>query len=62
MIAFSALTGTGIKIFYRLLEREIWNKRIPTGKSNRWFDEMLAQRTSPLIEGKHFFMKNSLPY
>ncbi|QNT78832.1 ribosome biogenesis GTPase Der [Entomobacter blattae] len=59
MIAFSALTGAGVKKFLPAVRKayEIWNKRIPTGELNRWFDEMLAQHTPPLIEGKRLKLR-----
>ncbi len=59
VVAFSALTGAGIK---RLLPtvraaHEVWNKRVPTGELNRWFEAALERHTPPLVEGRRLKLR-----
>ncbi len=59
VVTFSALTGAGIK---RLLPtvraaHEVWNKRVPTGELNRWFESALERHTPPLVEGRRLKLR-----
>ena len=36
---------------------ETWNRRIPTGALNRWFEDALARHTPPLVEGKRLKLR-----
>ncbi len=55
----SAKNGKNIeKLFYKALKTyEIWNKRLPTGKLNRWLTNMESRNPAPLISGKHNRLK-----
>ena len=58
-VSFSALTGAGVQ---RLLPtvravHEVWNKRIPTGALNRWFEGALERHTPPLVEGRRLKLR-----
>ncbi len=59
VVSFSALTGAGIQ---RLLPtvraaHEVWNKRVPTGALNRWFEAALERHTPPLVEGRRLKLR-----
>ena len=32
---------------------ERWNKRVPTGELNRWFEAAVAKHTPPLADAPH---------
>jgi GTP-binding protein len=54
VIAVSGATGEGI---YRLMSsikqvHEIWNKRIATGKLNRWLSAAIAETPPPAVSGR----------
>ena len=51
VVTLSALTGAGVE---RLLPavraaHEVWNKRVPTGELNRWFEHALETHQPPLV-------------
>ena len=53
VVTLSALTGAGVE---RLLPavraaHEVWNKRVPTGELNRWFEHALETHQPPLVAG-----------
>jgi GTPase len=53
LVAVSGQTGEGI---YRLMQAvlkayEVWNKRVPTAKINRWLDGVLQQHPPPAVRG-----------
>lgn len=54
VVTLSALTGAGV---HRLLPavravHETWNRRVPTGELNRWFEAALARHPPPLVDGR----------
>ncbi len=55
MITLSAERKTGLKrLMDSVLETyAIWNKRVPTGKLNRWLGFMEQQNPAPLVDGRH---------
>lgn len=55
----SAIHGKNIdKLFYKALKTyEIWNKRVGTGKLNRWLADMESQNPAPLVSGRHNRLK-----
>lgn len=55
----SALHGKNIeKLFKRVLETyHLWNKRIPTGKLNRWIQKVEARNPAPLTHGRQNRLK-----
>ncbi len=59
VVTISALTGAGMD---RLLPavraaHEVWNKRIPTGELNRWFEHALETHQAPLISGRRLKLR-----
>jgi len=54
VVPLSAATGRGVE---RLMPavREVyalWNRRVPTGELNRWFESALARHPPPLVDGR----------
>ncbi len=59
VVTLSALTGAGVD---RLLPavraaHEVWNKRIPTGELNRWFEHALEAHQPPLVSGRRLKLR-----
>jgi GTP-binding protein len=59
VVTISALTGAGME---RLLPavraaHEVWNKRIPTGELNRWFEYALEKHQAPLVSGRRLKLR-----
>jgi GTP-binding protein len=59
VVTLSALTGAGMD---RLLPavraaHEVWNKRIPTGELNRWFEHALEAHQAPLVSGRRLKLR-----
>jgi GTP-binding protein len=59
VVTLSALTGAGIE---RLLPavraaHDVWNKRIPTGELNRWFEHALEAHQAPLVSGRRLKLR-----
>ncbi len=59
VVTISALTGAGME---RLLPavraaHDVWNKRIPTGELNRWFEHALETHQAPLISGRRLKLR-----
>lgn len=59
VVTLSALTGVGMD---RLLPtvraaHEVWNKRIPTGELNRWFEHALDTHQAPLVSGRRLKLR-----
>jgi GTP-binding protein len=59
VVTLSALTGAGMD---RLLPAvraayEVWNKRIPTGELNRWFEHALETHQAPLVSGRRLKLR-----
>jgi GTP-binding protein len=53
-VTISALNGRRIeKVLDKVLEvYEVWNRRVPTGKLNRWLSMMESRNPAPLISGR----------
>ena len=53
IVPISALRGNGIGTLMRAVNAtyETWNKRVSTGKLNRWFAGMLADHPPPIVGG-----------
>ena len=54
LVAVSGLTGEG---FDRLMQAivdayEVWNKRIPTSRLNRWFEHAVSAHPPPAVSGR----------
>ena len=59
VVTLSALTGAGVE---RLLPavraaHEVWNKRVPTGELNRWFEHALETHQPPLVAGRRLKLR-----
>lgn len=59
IIAFSALTGRGVHKLIPAVRKayDIWNKRIPTGELNRWFEEAILRHAPPMIDGRRLKLR-----
>ncbi len=59
VVSFSALTGAGVQKLLPTVRtvHEVWNKRIPTGALNRWFEGALERHTPPLVEGRRLKLR-----
>jgi GTP-binding protein len=53
LVAVSGATGEGIdRLMQGVLQAyEIWNKRVPTAKINRWLEGVLQQHPPPAVRG-----------
>jgi GTPase len=59
VVTLSGLTGAGVE---RLLPavraaHEVWNKRVPTGELNRWFEHALETHQAPLVSGRRLKLR-----
>lgn len=54
VVAVSGLLGTGLDHLMKAVVdiHTTWNKRIPTGALNRWFDDVLAHHPPPAVSGR----------
>jgi GTPase len=59
VVTLSALTGAGVdKLLPAVrLAHEVWNKRIPTGELNRWFEHALETHQAPLVSGRRLKLR-----
>jgi GTP-binding protein len=59
VVTLSALTGAGVNRLLPAvrLAHEVWNKRIPTGELNRWFEHALATHQAPLVSGRRLKLR-----
>jgi GTP-binding protein len=59
VVPLSAATGRGVdKLMPTVREAyETWNRRIPTGALNRWFENALSRHAPPLVEGKRLKLR-----
>lgn len=59
LIAVSAMTGKGLDslISAAFDAREAWNKRVPTGILNRWFEAAIAANPPPAPGGKRIKLR-----
>jgi len=59
LLTVSAKTGKGIetilKVAFEL--REAWNRRVPTGELNRWFEEAIEANPPPAPRGKRIKLR-----
>ncbi len=59
VVTLSGLTGAGVD---RLLPavraaHEVWNRRVPTGALNRWFEHALEKHAPPLVDGRRLKLR-----
>ena len=59
IVGFSALNGRGIeRLMPKVFETyDIWNKRVPTPKLNRWLREMETLHPPPLAKGRRIRLR-----
>ncbi len=59
IVGFSALNGRGVeRLMPKVMETyDIWNKRIPTPKLNRWLREMEVLHPPPLAKGRRIRLR-----
>jgi GTP-binding protein len=59
VVTLSALTGAGIDRLLPAIRQahEVWNKRIPTGELNRWFEHALETHQAPLVSGRRLKLR-----
>ncbi|HWW49754.1 MAG TPA: ribosome biogenesis GTPase Der [Xanthobacteraceae bacterium] len=58
IVAVSAMTGEGIdRLMKAIVEAyEVWNRRVPTSRLNRWFGDMLSANPPPAKSGSRLKM------
>ncbi len=59
VVTLSALTGAGVERLLPAVRQahEVWNKRIPTGELNRWFEQALETHQAPLVSGRRLKLR-----
>jgi GTP-binding protein len=59
VVTLSALTGAGVDRLLPAvrLAHDVWNKRIPTGELNRWFEHALEAHQAPLVSGRRLKLR-----
>ncbi|HZF76746.1 MAG TPA: ribosome biogenesis GTPase Der [Acetobacteraceae bacterium] len=59
VVPLSAATGRGVdKLMPAVREvHALWNRRVPTGELNRWFEAMRERHPPPLVEGKRIKLR-----
>ncbi len=59
VVTLSALTGAGMERLLPAVRQahEVWNKRIPTGELNRWFEHALETHQAPLVSGRRLKLR-----
>ncbi|WP_428487825.1 ribosome biogenesis GTPase Der [Rhodopila sp.] len=59
VVTLSALTGAGVDRLLPAVRKasDVWNKRVPTGELNRWFEGALARHQPPLVQGRRLKLR-----
>jgi GTP-binding protein len=59
VVTISALTGAGVDDLLPAVSQayEVWNRRLPTGPLNRWFEQMLERHPPPVIRGRRLRLR-----
>ncbi|WP_333684220.1 ribosome biogenesis GTPase Der [Pontibaca methylaminivorans] len=59
LVTVSAQTGQGIEQLRAAILRayDVWNRRVPTARLNRWLAEMLAQHPPPAPQGRRIRLR-----
>jgi GTP-binding protein len=59
VVPLSAATGRGVDKLMPAVRAAyaLWNRRIPTGEVNRWFEAALARHQPPLVDGKRIKLR-----
>lgn len=58
-IPLSAATGEGMRRLLPAVREatEIWNRRVPTGELNRWFEAAIERFPPPLVDGRRLKLR-----
>ncbi|WP_135467279.1 ribosome biogenesis GTPase Der [Crenalkalicoccus roseus] len=59
VVPLSAETGRGVEKLMPAVREAyaLWNRRVPTGELNRWFEAALARHPPPLVEGRRIRLR-----
>jgi GTP-binding protein len=59
VVPLSAANGRGVEKLMPAVRQahEVWNRRVPTGALNRWFEMMKDRHQPPLVEGKRIKLR-----
>lgn len=59
VVPLSAATGRGVEKLMPTVREVValWNRRVPTGELNRWFEVMKERHQPPLVEGKRIKLR-----
>jgi GTPase len=59
VVLLSAATGRGVEKLMPAVREAyaLWNKRVPTGELNRWFEAMLARHPPPLVDKRRIKLR-----
>ncbi len=59
VVTLSAITGQGIDRLLPAVRQahDVWNRRIPTGELNRWFEQALERHQAPLVSGRRLKLR-----
>jgi GTP-binding protein len=59
VVPLSAETGRGVDRLMPVVREAhaLWNRRVPTGELNRWFEAALARHPPPLVEGRRIKLR-----
>lgn len=59
VVPMSAATGRGVEKLMPAVRQvyALWNRRIPTGELNRWFEAMKERHQPPLVDGKRIKLR-----
>jgi len=59
VVTFSALTGAGLDRLLPTVRQvyETWNRRVPTGELNRWFEAALERHAPPMVDGRRLKLR-----
>jgi len=54
VVPLSAATGKGVEKLMPAVREvyALWNRRVPTGELNRWFEAVKERHAPPLVDGK----------
>ncbi len=58
-VTLSALTGASMDKLLPAVRRAhaVWNRRVPTGELNRWFESALERHPPPLVDGRRLKLR-----
>jgi GTP-binding protein len=59
VVPISAATGRGVEKLMPAVREvyALWNRRVPTGELNRWFEAMKERHQPPLVDGKRIKLR-----